>query len=128
MLALVGKGPEQPADYLLPEIRFGEQFLDQADFRDVGGRRKLLRDVHPLGDAKHVQLDPIDREGAPPHLRCPFKPRRLPGLARVQDRQQSQIDDDQGLGLSHQSSGKMARRKYSTKRLSLRMGRCNEEG
>ena len=56
-MALVGKVPEQPAGYLLPEIRFGEQFLDQADFRGVGGR-KLLRDGHPLAAQSRCSLTP----------------------------------------------------------------------
>jgi hypothetical protein len=48
-----------------------------------------------------VQLDPLHREGAPPHPPSPFETRRLPGLTRVQHRKQGRIDD-QGLGLSYQ--------------------------
>jgi hypothetical protein len=67
-LASVGQIPKEPAceAILLPEVRLGEHLLGKPDLGDVSGGERV-GDGHPVGSTYEVQLQPVDREGAPPH-------------------------------------------------------------
>ncbi len=61
-LGLCQEPPRDPVS----QIRLGDEFLRQADVRDIGGGQ-LVGDGHPVGRAQQVQLHTIDAEGAPPY-------------------------------------------------------------
>src|SRR5215207_690704 len=91
---------QEPPRHPLPQSRLVDELLGQGDVRDVGCG-ELVRDGHPVGRTKQVQLHPIDAEGTPPYPRGSRKARRLPDLTRMENFEQRRINE-QGLRLTYE--------------------------